>query len=353
MKKAILILTMIVIAIILFLTACSSPKSAFMSSFRDIIKNEQYTAEFKLNPTVISGFSELAMLNPDALKESYLTVKTSRDTPRDLTYNTYGLHIGGAPAMDITAHSYENGNTGKIFVPAADFFQMQAPVRNILDLTTNSVYSSVLASNKNLKEKHFDVLQTLQNATNQVIDQKMVDDQSEQLSAIEKKTAFRLYKELNDLDKTHYQTKDDAITLTLDKQELVHLGDALLDEFQSDEDFLNLYSEVMGLTADGAKKSWSQNLKKTQQWLSDIQQNKAIDLNTKITVHPDADKGMKQLLMTFHYQNKATKQQLDFDFTMELLPVEKIPTAPSNDKIISKREIDKLMTDVIREQRKQ
>lgn len=87
--------------------------------------------------------------------------------------------------------------------------------------------------------------------------------------------------------------------------------------------------------------------------LSDIQQNTAIDLNTKLTVHPDADKRMKQLLMTFHYQNKTTKQQLDFGFTMELLPFEKIPVAPSNDKIISKREIDKLMTDVIREQRKQ
>ncbi|EUJ44637.1 hypothetical protein [Listeria riparia] len=353
MKKAILILTTIVIAIILFLTACSSPKSAFMSSFRDIIKKEQYTAEFKLHPTMISGFSELAMLNPDALKESYLTVKISRDKPRDLTYNTYGLHIGGTPTMDITAHSYKNGNTGKIFVPAADFFQVQAPVRNLLDLTTNSVYSSVLASNKNLKEKHFDVLQTLQNATNQVIDQKMVDTQSEQLSAVEKKAAFRLYKELNDLDKTHYQTKGDAISLTLDKQELVRLGNALLDEFQSDEDFLNLYSEIMGQTADGARKSWTKNLKNAQHLLSDIQQNTAIDLNTKLTVHPDADKRMKQLLMTFHYQNKTTKQQLDFGFTMELLPFEKIPVAPSNDKIISKREIDKLMTDVIREQRKQ
>lgn len=90
----------------------------------------------------------------------------------------------------------------------------------------------------------------------------MVDTQSEQLSAVEKKAAFRLYKELNDLDKTHYQTKGDAISLTLDKQELVRLGNALLDEFQSDEDFLNLYSEIMGQTADGARKSWTKNLKK-------------------------------------------------------------------------------------------
>ncbi|MBC6316802.1 hypothetical protein [Listeria grandensis] len=352
MKKAIAALAVIILSVTIILAACSSPKSEFMSSFRGMAKNKQYTAVYTLKPITMAGFDTLAFLNPDALAKSSLTMKTSRDLTRDLTYNTYGLHVGGVPTMDITAHSFENGNTGKIYVPVADLYQTPNTVTNTLDLATDSVFSRVLADNKDLKNRHLDVLQALQNITNRVIDEKTVDEQSSQLRAIEQKTAFALYKKINSLDKSHYKTQDRNITLTLDKKELAELSNAWLEGFQTNKDFIALYAEVSGLTETEAKKTWLTTDKKAQETLKELITNADIKLGMTITMHPDADKGVRKLAMSVNYEDTSKKQKLNFDFTMELLHYEQIPTPPDPTQIITKKELDKLITDIIREQRK-
>lgn len=352
MKKAIIALTLIVLSVAIFLTACSSPKSEFMASFRNIVKNKQYTATFMLQPRAISGFEALDRLNPEALTASNVTVKTSRDTERDLTYSTFGLHIGGAPTMDLTAHSFQNGSTGKTFVPVNDFFETAAPVTNMLDLATDSVYSKVLSENEDLKGKYIDLLQTLQNVTGQVIDENTVDEQADQLQAIEGKTAFLLYKKLNSLDKSHYQTVNGTIKLTLNKKELAELANAWLEEFHSNQDFISLYAEIAGLTESQAKESWENRSSEMQDTLKSLIQNKKIQLSTIMTVYPDSDKGVKKLVMAFDYANQDKQQKLKFDFTMNLLDFEKIPTPPTKEDILTKKELDNVMTDIIRAQRK-
>lgn len=190
MKKAIIALVVIVLSVAVFVTACSSPKSDFMSSFRNLIKNKQYTAEFTLQPTEISGFSVFDSLNPDALLASNLKVKTSGDSERDVTHHTFGLHIGGFPALDITAHALRNGNTGQIFMPTNDFFQTSVPVTYVLDAATNSVFSEVLADNQDMRDKHLDLLQVLQNVTNKVVDEKTANEQADQIRAVVEKNDY-------------------------------------------------------------------------------------------------------------------------------------------------------------------
>ncbi|MBC1501742.1 hypothetical protein HB943_14130 [Listeria weihenstephanensis] len=352
MKKAIIALALIVLSVALFLTACTSPKSEFMSSFRNTVKNKQFTTLMTLQPTAISGFEELNQLNPDALTASNITVKTSRDSERDLTYNTFGVHVGGVPTMDVTAHSLQNGSTGKIFVPVNDFFQTATPVTNLLDLATNSVFSKVLAENEDLKDKQLDLLQTWQNVTNQVIDEKTVDEQADQLQAIEGKTAFLIYENLNKLDKSHYQTENGTIKLTLSKKELAELANAWLEEFRSNRDFISFYANVSGLKESQAKESWNATSSDMQETLKALIQNKNIQLNTVMTLHPDADKGIKKLIMSVDYANQENHQKLKFDFTMELRDFEKIPESPNKSDIVTKKELDTVMTDVIQAQRK-
>ncbi|MBC1605641.1 hypothetical protein HCJ39_13045 [Listeria rocourtiae] len=352
MKKAIIALALIVLSVAIFLTACSSPKSEFMASFRNIVKNKQYTTALTLQPVEVSGFKELQLLNPKALTSSHLTVKTSRDTERDLTYNTFGVHVGGVPAMDLTAHSFQNGSTGKIFIPANDFFQTTAPVTNVLDLVTDSVYSKVRSENEDLKGKHIDLLQTIQNVSGQIIDEKTVEEQAGQLQAIERKTAFLIYKHLDNLDKSHYQTVNKTIKLTLNKKELAELANAWLEEFYSDHDFISLYAEIYGLTESQAKATWTVNNKGMQQRLKNLIQNKDIQLNTVMTLQPDSDKGIKKLVTGVNYVNQEDQQKLKFNFTIDFLDFEKIPTSPNKADIITKKELDDLMIDVIRAQRK-
>ncbi|WP_430535218.1 hypothetical protein [Listeria rocourtiae] len=352
MKKAIIALALIVLSVAIFLTACSSPKSEFMASFRNIVKNKQYTTALTLHPVEVSGFKELRLLNPKALTASHLTVKTSRDTERDLTYNTFLFHVGGVPAMDLTAHSFQNGSTGKIFIPANDFFQTTAPVTNLLDLATDSVYSKVRSENEDLKGKHIDLLQTIQNVSGQVIDENTVEEQAGQLQAIEGKTAFLIYKHLNNLDKSHYQTVDKTIKLTLNKKELAELANAWLEEFYSDHDFISLYSEISGLTESQAKATWARNNKDIQQILKKLIQNKDVQLNTVMTLQPDSDKGIKKLVTVVNYANQEHQQKLKFNFTIDFLDFEKIPISPNKADIITKKELDDLMTDIIRAQRK-
>ncbi|WP_159102528.1 hypothetical protein [Listeria cornellensis] len=56
--------------------------------------------------------------------------------------------------------------------------------------------------------------------------------------------------------------------------------------------------------------------------------------------------------MAFDYANPDNQQKLKFDFTMNLLDFEKIPMAPNKADIITKKELDNVMTDIIRAQRK-
>ncbi|EUJ23301.1 lipoprotein [Listeria grandensis FSL F6-0971] len=255
MKKAIIALVVIVLSIAILLTACSSPKSEFMSSFRNIIKNKQYTSIFTLQSTEIAGFSALDSFNPDALTASNLTIKTSRDTERDLAYNTIELHTGGFPALDVTTHAFHNGNTGQIFIPTNDFFETSAIVTQLLDLVTNSVFSEMLTNNQNLKDRHLDLRQILQYVTGEAMDEKTAGIQAGQIQAIVEKTVVLLYKQLNSLDKSNYQAEDGMITLTLNKTELTELANAWLEEFYSNQDFISLYAKVAGLTESEAKKN--------------------------------------------------------------------------------------------------
>ncbi|EUJ25539.1 hypothetical protein [Listeria cornellensis] len=339
MKKAIIALVVIVLSVAVFVTACSSPKSDFMSSFRNLIKNKQYTAEFTLQPTEISGFSVFDSLNPDALLASNLKVKTSGDSERDVTHHTFGLHIGGFPALDITAHALRNGNTGQIFMPTNDFFQTSVPVTYVLDAATNSVFSEVLADNQDMRDKHLDLLQVLQNVTNKVVDEKTANEQADQIRAVVEKTIILLYKQLNGLEKSNYRATDGKITLTLNEKQLAEFANAWLEEFYSNQDFLKIYADIADLTESEAKEKWHTMNKNAQETLKNLVQNDEAQLGVTMTLQPDADKGIKQLVMAVDYENKEMNQKLKFDFTVELLDFEKIPTTPSKEGVVTEKKV--------------
>lgn len=68
-------------------------------------------------------------------------------------------------------------------------------------------------------------------------------------------------------------------------------------------------------------------------------QNDEAQLGVTMTLQPDADKGIKQLVMAVDYENKEMNQKLKFDFTVELLDFEKIPTTPSKEGVVTEKKV--------------
>lgn len=85
--------------------------------------------------------------------------------------------------------------------------------------------------------------------------------------------------------------------------------------------------------------------KKYQSSLKALTENKAQTLDFKLTLTPDSKKGFSKAIITTNFEDTKTKDLMDFTTTIDMLDYEKVPPMPKGKEIVSKKELDKAISD--------
>lgn len=85
--------------------------------------------------------------------------------------------------------------------------------------------------------------------------------------------------------------------------------------------------------------------KSIQSSLKALTENKAQTLDFKLTLTPDSKKGFSKAIITTNFEDTKTKDLMDFTTTIDMLDYEKVPPMPEGKEIVSKKELDKAISD--------
>ncbi|MBF2520856.1 hypothetical protein IA940_13220 [Listeria marthii] len=348
MKKAIMAATIFVL-LLATLSGCSSPKSDFTAALQKTAENRQYTTNvtFQVNDLSEDYVEQLGpKIDLNQLKKSNIQYKISVDSDSASSYSAYTLHWKGEQPLDLTVHALQNSDDGKAYIPVADIYDDSDSVSNLLPDSAARIFNQVLEQNKDLKPKYLNLFETIQNFSNQTIDTETVDRQAKELKKIEEDAGIAIYTYLNDLDDQHFTSKDNGdVVLKLSKNEISDLINAVFSELNDNGNIVALISEINGSTQKAAQKKWNAAQKSIQTSLKELTDNKAQTLDFNLTLTPDSKKGFSKATITTKFEDTKTKDLMNFTTTVDMLDYEKVPPMPEGKDIVSKKELDKAISD--------
>ncbi|MFH5636731.1 hypothetical protein ACHI6R_06275, partial [Listeria monocytogenes] len=141
-------------------------------------------------------------------------------------------------------------------------------------------------------------------------------------------------------------SKDNGdIILKLSKNEISDLVNAVLTKLDDNGSVVALIGEIDGSTQKAAKKKWNNAQKSIQSSLKALTKNKAQTLDFKLILTPDSKKGFSKAIITTNFEDTKTKDLMDFTTTIDMLNYEKVPPMPEGKEIVSKKELDKAISD--------
>lgn len=197
-----------------------------------------------------------------------------------------------------------------------------------------------------MESKYLNLFETIQNFSNQTIDTETVDRQAKVLKKMEETAGIAIYSYLNDLDDQHFTSKDNGdIVLKLSKNEISDLVNSVITKLDDNGSVVALIGEIDGSTQKAAKKKWNNAQKSIQSSLKALTENKAQTLDFKLTLTPDSKKGFSKAIITTNFEDTKTKDLMDFTTTIDMLDYEKVPSMPEGKEIVSKKELDKAISD--------
>lgn len=197
-----------------------------------------------------------------------------------------------------------------------------------------------------MESKYLNLFETIQNFSNQTIDTETVDRQAKVLKKMEETAGIAIYSYLNDLDDQHFTSKDNGdIVLKLSKNEISDLVNSVISKLDDNGSVVALIGEIDGSTQKAAKKKWNNAQKSIQSSLKALTENKAQTLDFKLTLTPDSKKGFSKAIITTNFEDTKTKDLMDFTTTIDMLDYEKVPPMPEGKEIVSKKELDKAISD--------
>ncbi|EAE6297986.1 hypothetical protein AAYR40_002394 [Listeria monocytogenes] len=348
MKKAIMAATIFVL-LLATLSGCSSPKSDFTAALQKTAKNRQYTTNVTFQVNDLSeGYMNKFVTGIDLnqLKKSNIQYKISVDSDSSSSYSASSIHWKGEKPFDLTIHALQNSDDGKAYIPVADFYDATDNISSLLPASTAKIFNQVLEQNKNLESKYLNLFETIQNFSNQTIDTETVDRQAKELKKIEETAGITIYSYLNDLDDKHFTSKDnDDIVLKLSKNEVSDLVNDVLTELDDQENVVALIAEIDGSTQKAAKKKWHTARKNIQASFKKLSNNDAQTLDFNLTLTPDSKKGFSKAIITTNFEDTNTKDLMKFTTTIDMLDYEKVPPMPEGNEIVSKKELDRAISD--------
>lgn len=163
---------------------------------------------------------------------------------------------------------------------------------------------------------------------------------------MEETAGIAIYSYLNDLDDQHFTSKDNGdIVLKLSKNEISDLVNSVITKLDDNGSVVALIGEIDGSTQKAAKKKWNNAQKSIQSSLKALTENKAQTLDFKLTLTPDSKKGFSKAIITTNFEDTKTKDLMDFTTTIDMLDYEKVPPMPEGKEIVSKKELDKAISD--------
>ncbi|EAG0386440.1 hypothetical protein A6912_14060 [Listeria monocytogenes] len=348
MKKAITAATIFVL-LLATLSGCSSPKSDFTAALQKTAENRQYTTNVTFQVNNLSD-SYIKKLGPEIdlnqLKKSNIQYKISVDSDSSSSYSASSIHWKGKKPLDLTIHALQNSDDGKAYIPVSDFYDASDSISSLLPDSAARIFNQVLDQNKDLESKYLNLFETIQNFSNQTIDTETVDRQAKVLKKIEETAGIAIYSYLNDLDDQHFTSKDNGdIILKLSKNEISDLVNAVLTKLDDNGSVVALIGEIDGSTQKAAKKKWNNAQKSIQSSLKALTKNKAQTLDFKLILTPDSKKGFSKAIITTNFEDTKTKDLMDFTTTIDMLNYEKVPPMPEGKEIVSKKELDKAISD--------
>ncbi|EHL5793031.1 TPA: hypothetical protein ACSY34_12365 [Listeria monocytogenes] len=348
MKKAIMAATIFVL-LLATLSGCSTPKSDFTAALQKTAKNRQYTTNVTFQVNDLSeGYMNKFVTGIDLnqLKKSNIQYKISVDSDSSSSYSASSIHWKGEKPFDLTIHALQNSDDGKAYIPVADFYDATDNISSLLPASTAKIFNQVLEQNKDLESKYLNLFETIQNFSNQTIDTETVDRQAKELKKIEETAGIAIYSYLNDLDDKHFTSKDnDDIVLKLSKNEVSDLVNDVLTELDDQENVVALIAEIDGSTQKTAKKKWNTARKNIQASFKKLSNNDAQTLDFNLTLTPDSKKGFSKAIITTNFEDTNTKDLMKFTTTIDMLDYEKVPPMPEGNEIVSKKELDRAISD--------
>ncbi|AIS63559.1 hypothetical protein [Listeria ivanovii] len=348
MKKAIMALTIFVL-LLTTLSGCSSPKSDFTAALKKVTENRQYTTNVKfqinnLSDNYIKQFGTDITLTQ--LKKSNLQYKISVDSDTSSSYSAFSLHWAGSKPLDLTLHALQNSDDGKAYIPVSDLYDASDSISSLLSDSTAAIFNEVLAQNKDLESKYLNFFETIQNFSNQTIDSETVDRQAEELKKIEEISGITIYSYLNNLDDQHFTAKDNGdILLELSKNEISDLINEVLKALDDDGSIITLISEINSSTQKEAESAWETQQKSIRSSLKNLTSNKTQSLDFQLTLTPDSKKGFSKATIDTNYKDTAKTHLMNYTTTIDMLDYEKVPPMPEGNEIVSKKELDKAISD--------
>lgn len=348
MKKAIMAVTIFVL-LLTTLSGCSSPKSDFTAALKKVTENKQYTTDVKFQINDLSD-NYIKQLGPDItltqLKKSNLQYKVSVNSESDSSYSGFSIHWAGNKPIDLTLHALQNSDDGKAYIPVSDIYDASDSISSLLNDSTATIFNEVLAQNKELESKYLNLFETVQNFSNQTIDSETVDRQAEQLKKIEEKSGIAIYSYLNNLDDQHFTAKDNGdIVLKLSKKEISDMINEVLKTLDDDGNIVTLISEINSSTQKEAQSTWQAQQKSIRSVLKKLTSTKTQSLDFRLTLTPDSKKGFSKATIDTNYKDEASNHLMNFTTTIDMLDYEKVPSMPKGNEIVSKKELDKAISD--------
>ncbi|MBC2349625.1 hypothetical protein HBP57_11275 [Listeria welshimeri] len=348
MKKAIMAVTIFVL-LLATLSGCSSPKSDFTAALKKTAENQQYTTnvKFQVNNLSDNYIKKLGSdINLNQLKKSNIQYKISVDNDSSTSYSEFSLHWADEQPLDLTLHVLQNSDDGKAYIPVSDIYDASDSISNLLPDVGAKIFNQVLDQNKDLESKYLNLFETIQNFSNQAIDSETVDRQAEELKKIEEVSGIAIYDYLNDLDDKHFKANDNGdIILTLGKTEISGLVNEVLTTLDDNGNIITLISEIDGITQKQAQTKWNTQQKNIRSSLKSLTSKKEQRLDFKLTVTPDNTKGFSKAIITTNFEDTKTKDLMEFTTTIDMLDYEKVPSMPEGKEIVSKKELDKAISD--------
>ncbi|WP_088815608.1 MULTISPECIES: hypothetical protein [Listeria] len=340
MKKVIIGIGLLLL--FLSLQGCSSPKSDFTNAMKKLSANKQFTIDTKVKVNeVSSNYTEKLGIND--LNTTEVDLKISADTmlqtsgmDANVHWSNYSLHV----------QSLQNNRNGLIYIPVDIFYTIDPNIEDALGQTSKQVYHTVLDKNEDLQGKYLDFYSALQNISNQPIDKKTVQKQAKQINELEKETGIALYEFMNQLDDDRFKTNEDGtVEISIHKEDFVTLSDKLLTAWDKNNAIVNLLSGQNDESTITAKKEWQNYQNSVRAYFKKLNADKNRKLDIRMKLVPDSDYGISKLTLDTDYENKANNDHFNITTELNWLPYEKVPAIPSSDEIVTKKELDKVISD--------
>lgn len=336
------ILGVVLLFFFLSLSGCSTPKSDFTTALRKLSTNETYTLDAKLSINQASTKYE-KLLDVDYLDTTKLNLKLSKDNENDISHLQTNIAWHG---QSIDFENIQDNQNGLIYLPVNSLYRFAQNSEGFLSERAKQVYTTALNQNEQLKGKYIDVYSALQNISNQPINRENVQMQAEQIKLLEEKSSIILYEFMNNLDDTRFKTKPDGtFEISIHKDDLVQLNDELLKAWNKNGAIISLLSDKNQVSTSRAKEIWRGYQNETRRYFKELEKDEHRHLDILMTLTPDEKMGIRKLNLDTIYTDDVAQDAFDVNLELNWSPYEKVTELPKKDDIVTKKELDKMISD--------